>query len=186
MMTSNGTNVRELNLPDSLDVRGMAAWSPDGRWVAVVADENDKRRLFKVPVDGGDAIPLVTGWVSNPLWARDGSLILYRARTGPSSVLRAVTPEGKDVSIPKLTFTASALDGYQFVPGTRKLITLHGDGIAQNFWLFDLDTGTQRQVTNLKPGLRVQSFDISPDGKQILFDRWRDATDVVVIERARP
>ena len=27
LMTSNGTNVRQLNVPDSLDVRGMASWS---------------------------------------------------------------------------------------------------------------------------------------------------------------
>jgi hypothetical protein len=39
-----------------------------------------------------------------------------------------------------------------------------------------------RQLTNLQPGFETKSFDISPDGKQILFDRIRENSDVVLID----
>lgn len=48
--------------------------------------------------------------------------------------------------------------------------------------LFDLKTGRQRQLTNLQPGSSLRSFDVSADGKSILFDRVRENSDIVLIE----
>ena len=45
-----------------------------------------------------------------------------------------------------------------------------------------MQTGHQRQLTDLKPGSLIQSFDISPDGKQIVFDRLRENSDIVLID----
>lgn len=55
----------------------------------------------------------------------------------------------------------------------------------QDFWLLELSTGRLRQLTKLRPGFDIKSFDISPDGKQILFDRYRENSDVVLIDRVR-
>ena len=43
----------------------------------------------------------------------------------------------------------------------------------------------QAELTKLKPGYSVRSFDISADGKEILFDRIRENSDIVLIDRAR-
>ena len=51
-----------------------------------------------------------------------------------------------------------------------------------DFWLLDIATGSLRRLTNLRPGFDTQSFDVSPDGKQILFDRYRLNSDVVLID----
>jgi Tol biopolymer transport system component len=51
--------------------------------------------------------------------------------------------------------------------------------------LVDLETGKERQLTNLKPGYELKSFDVSPDGRQIVFDRVRENSDIVLIERVR-
>jgi hypothetical protein len=40
-------------------------------------------------------------------------------------------------------------------------------------------------LTNLRPGLGMKSFDVSPDGKKILFDRYRENSDVVLIDLPR-
>ena len=42
-------------------------------------------------------------------------------------------------------------------------------------------TGEKRQLTNLKTGYSVRSFDISADGKEILFDRVQENSDIVLI-----
>jgi hypothetical protein len=52
----------------------------------------------------------------------------------------------------------------------------------QDFWSLDLATARLRQLTELRPGLDMRNFDVSPDGKQILFDRFRENSDVVLID----
>jgi Tol biopolymer transport system component len=44
IMSSDGTNIRRL--APSLQVRGAASWSPDGKWVAVAASEMKERDCF--------------------------------------------------------------------------------------------------------------------------------------------
>ena len=62
---------------------------------------------------------------------------------------------------------------------------LLGGNLQQNFWIVDLETGQRRQLTNLKPGYSIGSFDVSPDGRQIIFDRVRQNSDIVLIDLAR-
>ncbi len=59
---------------------------------------------------------------------------------------------------------------------------MQGQLLHKNFWMLDLDNGKLRQLTDLKPGFSVKNFDISPDGKRILFDRSRENSDIVLID----
>jgi len=184
VMTPHGTNLRQIDLGEIHDVVGSPSWSPDGRWLAVSGYEGDQRRLFKASVDGGAPVTLVEGAASSPLWLPEGDLILYRIRQGPVNVLRAVTADGVAAPTPPGETSASSHDGYRVVFGTRTLISLQGDVPTQNFWLTDLETGVQRQLTDFSASLRIRSFDISPDGRHIIFDRWRENSDLVLIRRS--
>ena len=42
-----------------------------------------------------------------------------------------------------------------------------------------------RQLTRLAKGPTIRTFDITPDGKSIVFDRQRVKTEIVLIELAR-
>ena len=53
---------------------------------------------------------------------------------------------------------------------------------AQDFWLLDLTTLRTRRLTRFKNAAAMRTFDITPDGKQIVFDRLRDNADIVLIE----
>ena len=55
----------------------------------------------------------------------------------------------------------------------------------QDFHLLDLTTGQTRQLTRLRGGESLLRFDVSPDGRQILFERVRENSDVVLIELPR-
>ena len=48
-------------LAESIDIVGTSDWSPDGQWVVVGGDDGNGRGLFKIPVDGGEPIRLMTG-----------------------------------------------------------------------------------------------------------------------------
>ena len=40
-------------------------------------------------------------------------------------------------------------------------------------------------MTDFKAGFVIQNFDVSPDGTQIVFDRLRDNSDIVLMNLAR-
>ena len=186
LMNADGSDVRRL--ASSLDIRDAPSWSPDGKFIAVAADEGDGSRLFKVPVDGAAPSRLVDELSRLPVWSPDGRLILY-ASPGPGAThaMKAVTPEKQPHPLPELWVLRGG-DRYRFLPGGsggRQVVALLGDYLRQNFWMVDLDSGQRRQLTNLKPGFSIGSFDVSPDGRQIIFDRVRQNSDIVLIDLER-
>ncbi len=169
-------------IAESLDVRDAPSWSPDGRSIATVASDGKEQPLFQVPVAGGAPVRLVGGVNYNPVWSPDGKFILYSESTGgPSRTLKAVTPDGQPFRLTAITVRRGG-NRYRFLPGGRAVVVSQGGRREENFWLVDVATGRMRQLTNLRPGYDVRSFDVSPDGKEILFDRYRENSDVVLID----
>ena len=91
VVNADGTNARRLS--DSLDVRGAASWSPDGKLVAIAANEGTGTRLFLIPVDGGRPVQLLDTLSFNPVWSPDGRFIMYseQQKAGQFEV-KAITP----------------------------------------------------------------------------------------------
>jgi Tol biopolymer transport system component len=176
----NATDLRVMG--EGLDVRGAPSWSPDGKWIVIAAARANRPRLFRIPAAGGVVVQLVDSVSFNPVWSPDGKFILYsgtpRARSAP---LKAISPEGKPVPLPPLMVDRVA-DSYRFLPGTTQLVVKQGGFRNQDFWLFDIRTGQRRQLTRLNPGESVKRFDVSPDGKRIVFERVQENSDVVLIE----
>jgi hypothetical protein len=74
-------------------------------------------------------------------------------------------------------------DGYRFLDQARLVYRRRPE--EQDFWLFDLVTGEQRQITRLGITGNVRGFDITPDGKHIVFDRLRQNSDIILIDLPR-
>jgi len=180
MMAADGTGARRI--AESLDVRDAPSWSPDGRWIAVVASEGNEQPLFKIAVDGGVPVRLVGGNNYDPVWSPDGRFIAYSEHHGgPRYQLKGITPEKQQFRLPEVTVAAGG-NRYRFLPDGKALALIRGHYRNQDFWLLDLATQQLRQLTKLRPGFDTKSFDISLDGKQILFDRYRENSDIVLID----
>ena len=172
-------------LADSLQVRSAASWSPDSKWVTVSGDEGKGTRIFKVPVDGGSPIRLLDTESSWPMWSPDGQMIVYAGpNIGGARAVFAMTPEGEPLPFPQLSVILK-MDGYRFLPDGKSMVVLQSVAPRQAFWLLDLASGERRQLTDLQSGFEIQSFDVTPDGRQIIFDRIRANADVVLIELAQ-
>jgi hypothetical protein len=62
---------------------------------------------------------------------------------------------------------------------------MQGESPWQDFWPLDLTTKKSRPLTRLNVRAAMRTFDVAPDGKQIVFDRLRDNSDIVLIDLAK-
>jgi Tol biopolymer transport system component len=176
IMSADGTDSRTLAA--SLDVRGTADWSPDGKWIVTGGTDDDRRGLFKIPVDGGSPIRLVDAPAFNPVWSPTDDLIVYTSDQTGRVPLLGVRPDGAPVALPAVMVRP---DGYRFLPNGAGLVYLPHRSVF-DFWLLDLVTRTTRQLTRLSSPDTLHTFDITPDGKFIVFDRLRENSDIVLID----
>jgi Tol biopolymer transport system component len=143
--------------------------------------------LFKIPLDGGGApVRLISGPALNPVWSPNGSLIVYAGSgVGREAPLLAVRPDGGAVELPA-THVLGEGEQARFTPDGRSLVYMVARVGSQDFRLLDLSTKQTRPLTRFTDGARMRTFDITRDGKQIIFDRMREKSDIVLIELPRP
>jgi len=179
MITTEGADAHAL--APSINVLGAADWSPDGRSIVTGGTDGKQPGLFKVPIDGGAPVRLVNGFGSDPHWSSDGSLIVY---TGPvvggKIQVLAVRPDGSSVALPEI-YGQAGRQAFRILPDAKGLVYVPRDNQG-DFWILDFSTKKSRPVAHLTDVTRIQSFDITPDGKQIVFDRLRENSDIVLID----
>jgi Tol biopolymer transport system component len=176
----DGSGARRL--AEELDVRGGLAWSPDGEWLAVAANRSGVPQLVKIPATGGTPVPLVKEYSIDPSWAPSGQFLVYSgADVGTTFSVKAVNADATPRELPNLILTRGARR-LAFLGGDGALVVLKGDVSHKEFWLVDLETGRERQLTNLGRKFAIGDFDVSADGREIIFDRAREESDIVVFD----
>ena len=184
VMQADGTNARIV--ADSLALQGSPAWAPDGRSIASAAADHGVPKLFRVGADGGSPALLVKEYSMDPVWAPDGRFIVYSGPDiGTAFPVKAVTAEAAEHPLPSLSLTRGARH-LVFLAGGRELVFLRGGIQHKDLWLINLDTGAERQLTNLPPDFHVRDFDISPDGHEVVLERAQEHSDVVLMDLSRP
>jgi Tol biopolymer transport system component len=167
---------------ESLEVRGAVAWSPDGESLTAAVSKDREPQLFRVPLDHGPPSALHEGYALNPVWSPDGKFLVYAdADAGPDFALKALRPDGARYDLPEIKLPRGARR-VVFVPGRRALIALQGEMRHNNFWYIDLDSGARRQLTSFGRDFTIRDFDVSADGREIVFDRRRENSDLALIE----
>jgi Tol biopolymer transport system component len=180
VMNADGSGARRI--AGELEVRGTPAWSPDGRWLAVAANRDGEPRLFKIPVGGGAPVLLGKDYAIDPIWSPSGEFLVYSgADVGTTFSVKAMSADGAPRKLPDLTLTRGARR-LAFLGGDDALVLMKGDISHKEFWVVDLGTGRERQLTNLGGEFAVGDFDVSPDGREIIFDRAHEESDIVLLD----
>jgi Tol biopolymer transport system component len=177
---ADGSDMRTIG--ETIDIQGAAAWSPDGKWIVTGGIDAEGQGLFKIPVDGGEPVRIATGQALNPAWSPDGTIIAYSGTNSAArEPLQAVAPDGAAIDMPPIGLSPNG-ERLRFMPDGKSLVYTQGVFRSQDFWILDLATKKSRPLTQLNNPAVMRTFDITPDGKQIIFDRLRDNSDIVLIE----
>jgi len=190
LVTADGSESRTL--AGAIDAQGAADWAPDGSAIVMGGSDEQGLGLFRIPVDGGTPVRLAKGLAINPVWSPDGSLIVYAATSvSGRQPLAAVRPDGTPVELTQIQ-VAPGNQGHRFLPKGKGIVFREinapggaGTGESIDFWLEDLEGKTKTHLAHLSGRYATLSFDITPDGKRIVFDRVNDNSDIVLIDIPR-
>jgi serine/threonine protein kinase/Tol biopolymer transport system component len=183
VIAADGTRLHPLS--SGVDVRGTASWSPDGKWIVAAGNDRDGAGLFKLPADGGSPVRIATGPFLDPVWSPRGDLIVYSGtQVFTLMPLLGVHPDGTPATLPEIHVQRSG-ERARFLPDGTGLVYMLGSTTgAQDFWLLDLATMHSRRLTRLSNPAAMRSFDVSPDGSRIVFDRLRENSEILLIDLA--
>lgn len=178
-MDSDGTNVKQLtNGIGEID----PDVSPDGQWV--IFQNFSDSGLWKIPIDGGEAVRITDKLTSQSAISPDGKLIACRYREQDLSPFKLGLIDfatGQTVKTIDLPPTDQALE---WTSDGRAVMYVDARGGVSNIWSQPIDGGAARQLTNFKSDL-IFAFDTSRDGKQMVLSRGSISNDVVLIADAK-
>jgi Tol biopolymer transport system component len=189
IMNADGTGARII--AQALELRGAPAWSPDGRSIVTAVSEGGTPHLARVWLDTARVDRLLDDYALGPAWAPRGDFLVYSGKDpGTEFPVKAIGAAGHPYLIPELTLSRSGgLDvtrvgarRLRFMPGRAELVVLRGDIEHKNLWAFDLAAGTWRQLTRFGRDIVINDFDVSADGREIVFERVEESSDVWVMD----
>lgn len=165
--------------------------APDGKWVVYTDSDS---LMWKVPIGGGQAVRLTDHPARHPAFSPDGKLIACYYKSGQNGPhqLALIPAEGGtpsrvfDVTAPNTGSSSNAPRSWvvlRWSPDGRSILYIDDKAGASNIWSQPVDGGAPKQITDFKSDL-IWTFDISPDGKQLVMSRGRNIDDVVMISNA--
>ncbi len=192
VMNLNGQGSQRLAA--SLDVMGAPDWSPNGQLDRRRRAEREERDgpVCRFDVDSGLLSTLVSGLATDPAWSPNSDFVVYSGKFRPraGAPLRAVRPDGTKHDLPLVVNPDGTRGDLQVSPGSYRFLdqthlVYRDEPESLDFWVIDLFSGKQTQLTQLGNKGTLRAFDITPDGKHIVFDRVRQNSDIVLIERPK-
>ena len=130
-------------------------FSPDGKYLSFLRAVDDNQQIFWMRVAGGEARRLTNhknGIVSHK-WSADASRIFFTADEALSEEKQKEHDKGADAF-----YVREGSNGRE-------------EGSWRNLWLFTLSSMKEARLTNEE--LIVRDFDVSPDGRRIVFTAMR-------------
>jgi Tol biopolymer transport system component len=135
-------------------------------------------------MDGGQPVQLTEKECSSPIFSPDGKQFICSYKDDPKSPRKIAVYSSDGGSPIKLLDPPEDWATFRWMPDGRTISYVVTKGGVGNIWSKPLEGGTPKQITNFTSE-GIESFDFSPDGKQIAIARGTGTSDVVLISGVR-
>jgi Tol biopolymer transport system component len=174
------------------------AWSPDGRWIACVRGNRQSRNagflfanlgaaaVWLIPVNGGDPVAITPDdhYNASPTWAPDSrTLVFISDRAGGVDLFQTrIRPDGAPDREPLQLTNGLRADGVSLAASGRWIVW---SSLAENsnVWSLRVPRSPPASMRDAEPVTRgnqvIESFDVSPDGRWVVFDTDRSGNQDV-------
>lgn len=162
-----------------------AGWSPDNKWMYFTAWVEGKNHIWRQLFSGGTPEQITFGATEEEGVAvePDGRALITSVGVHESAIWfhdgsgqRQLSSEGEVASLPVFSLDASVL----------YYLLRRGEGPGAELWRTTVDSGKTEAVL---PGISMTDFDLSPDGKQVLYAAPADGKTplwVAPLDRSMP
>lgn len=158
-------HLTQLTRARTLDINPF--FSPDGTEIAYQSDASGRLELWVMRTDGSNARQRTEVGVHGHFmrWLKDGIYIL--TRSGGERQITRVSPAAGD---PQLVAEKIGGSHISFSPDGKRLIDVTAHKVL---WLYGVDGSAQKLFAFDDPDIRIDYPVWSPDGKWVLFDRFK-------------
>jgi serine/threonine protein kinase/tricorn protease-like protein len=171
----DGSNARQLT---NGNFDRNPAFSPDGQWVIYASMGVSHPNLWKVSINGGEAVKLTDKFAVAPIVSPDGKLIAcYYWDQKPDTQLGIALIPFEGGQPVKMLNLPSAVVRWN-TDGTALTYVDSRGGVA-NIWSQPIDGGKPMQLTDFKSDL-IFAFEWSRDGRQLACARGIMTSDVIL------
>ncbi len=178
LVETSGGRPKRLTRGPAISVN--PAFSPDGRQIAYMSDKGGRLEVWVMNGEGGESRRLTDVGVMGHFlqWTADGASIVFRCPSATPRTLRVRVSGGEPEEMPEVVGGAHM----SFSPDQRKIL----DVLAhKTLWVSPLTGGRPERVFEFDdPDSRIDYPRWSPDGRFVLFDRFRPrGGDVWMMEK---
>ncbi len=183
---ANGSNPQQLTKGDD-DFYPTCA--PDGSWVAFQRQIMEPR-LWRVGVEGGEAVQLTKTRAVWPQVSPDGQMIAYYYLDPEVEKSRwriGIVASSGGAPFLKFDFPITMARETRFIrwsPDQRAMAFVNSPNGLSDIWLQPLDGTPPKQLTNFKAE-QILAFEWSPGERSLAVVRNAETSDVVLIEQTQ-
>jgi Tol biopolymer transport system component len=179
-VSANGGAPKQLTMNPAND--NSPSYSRDGNWIYFGSDRSGESQVWKMPAEGGDAVPVTQTGGMSPCESPDGEF-LYYTKGSPFGRLWKVPVKGGEET--QVLEPLISWNFYTIIDKGVYFLYQQDTGFDLSVEFFDFSTKELKTVVKLDPSW-FNYFDISADCNRILYAQGDDLqSDLMLVENFR-
>jgi Tol biopolymer transport system component len=166
------------------DVAGeeTSSWSRDGRWIYFGSNRGGDYQIWKMPTQGGKAVPVTRKGGFRALESPDGKVLYYAKSDGPTNLWKVPVEGGEENQV-----LTSLSHGENFAVVDEGIYFIPTPDPANGYSIQFLSFATRKITLITKIGKPVElGLSVSPDRKWILYSQIDErSSDLMLVENFR-